>query len=555
LRFAHGVLGSVVVLISLLLVAAPPASSEPSTEPLFPIFEPQGAVVDRALSPTGEFDFPTVLHAAATFDDPLDTYYLYTAPHNQPGGIWLFTADHPAGPWTAYENNPVIEADWQPYFSVSHVSSPHAFWHPDEEELFLYFHGENSVTRYATSEDGIRFSYGGEAITASELPGEVRETSYARVVQYEIPGRGNRYIMTFMDAVPGDGLGGRERRIRLAISQDARQWTVQDEPLITPDPAEGTSISGATYFPWESGHYIAYHGSSGNIFVTEVGAAFDQENHLGLLYRPSTTAPENGRAAAPVFVPFGDELHLLYEAGQRGSTTIAHAVADLTGPRQPAEPLPVQEADPVPSEPESDPATPTEDPEPDPVSDTTEARTFTDVRTSSSHYENIHILAAAGVTNGCGPWSDHTFCPTRSVTRAEMASFLSRAAGLRQYDRTRFVDVSSSSSHVPGISGIDRAGYTNGCGPASANTYCPGRAVTRAETATFLARILGLSLPSSVRYSDVSPTSSHAGAIEAIARAGLTNGCGRPSDNTFCPDRPVSRAEMASFLVRAFDLG
>lgn len=555
MRFAHGVLGGVVVGMALLLVAVSPASSEPSTEPLFPIFEPQGAILDRALSPTGEFDFPTVLHAAATFADPLGAYYLYTAPHNQPGGIWLFTADHPAGPWTAHEDNPVIEANWDPHYSVSHVSSPHAFWHPEEERLFLYFHGENSVTRYATSEDGIRFSYGGEAITASQLPGEVRETSYARVVEYAIPGRGNRYIMTFMDAVPGDGLVGRERRIRLAISDDARQWTVQDEPLIVPHPDEGSSISGATYLPWENGHYIAYHGSSGNIFVTDVGAAFDKEDHLGLLYRPDTTAPENGRAAAPVFVPLGDELHLLYEAGQRGSTTIAHAVADLTGPRRPAEPLAEPETVPDPSEPESEPPSSPVDPEPDPEPDTSEERTFTDVLRSSSHYEDIHILAAAGITNGCGPWSDHTFCPTRSVTRAEMASFLSRAAGLRQYDRTRFVDVSSSSSHVPGISGIDRAGYTNGCGPADSNYYCPDRAVTRAETASFLARILDLSMPSTVRYSDVSPSSSHAGAIEAIARAGLTNGCGRPSDNTYCPDRPVSRAEMASFLVRAFDLG
>ena len=534
MRVTNGVVLAVLGAVAAATVVIPgqPAVAEAVAQPTFPEFERRGPVVDRGLSPTNEFDFPSVIRASEAFADPLDEYYLYTAPHDSPGGIWLFTAGHPGGPWTPFGDGPIIENHWEGQFSVSHVSSPHAFWHPQEEQLFLYFHGENSVTRYATSTDGIEFAYGGIAIDASQLPGDVREASYARVIEYEIPGRGNRYVMTFMDAVPGEGLGGRERRIRLATSNDARTWTVQDEPLVTPHPSEGTSISGATYLPWEDGHYVAYHGSSGDIFLTEVGPGFDQENHVGLLYRSSSSSPESGRAAAPVFVRHGDELHMIHEAGRRGSTTIAHAVADLNGPRLALEPL---------AEPE---------PEPDP-----ERRIFTDVSRSSSHYEDIHVLADAGITDGCGPWRDHTYCPDRAVTRAEMASFISRAAGLRQYSSTRFVDVPSNSSHVPGISGLDRAGYTKGCGPASASTYCPDRPVTRAETATFLARVLDLQKPNTVRYSDVSPNSSHAGGIEAIARAGVTNGCGPASANTYCPDRPVTRAEMASFLVRSFDLG
>ena len=515
------------------VIAAPVAAEQ--EEPTFPEMALAGSVIDPSsltYNPTGEFDFPTLLDAATHLDEPLARYYLYTAPHNNPGGISLFFADDLEGPWQEYEHNPIIEHVWEPHYSVSHVSSPHVVWLEDENSLFLYFHGENSTTRYATSTDGIEFTYGGVALHAGDLEGQVHAVSYARVTEHTIPGRDNRYLMTFMDAVPGDGLGGYERRIRLAVSDDARSWSVDPDPLVSPHPSEGTSISGATYFPWNGGHYIAYHGSSGNIFLTDVGSGFDREDHVGILYQPGEGPPENGRAAAPYFVLDGDQLHMFYEVGTRGATTIARAVADLTVPGATLAPLP-----------EPDP-----DPEPEP------ARVFTDIARSSAHYDDVHILAANGLTDGCGRWSAHTYCPDRAVTRAEMATFLKRADGLPGASSTRFVDVPSDWSHVPGIAAIDLAGYTNGCGRAEDNTYCPHREVTRAETATFLMRVLALPQPDTIRYRDVPESSSHAPGIEAIARAGLTNGCGPPDQQTYCPERPVTRAEMASFLVRAYGL-
>lgn len=519
--------------VSLLGVLVPATAQAEGAQ--FPEFTYQGPVFDRSelsYNPTNEWDFPHVWHAGDHLDDPLGDYYLYTAPHGSPGGIALFYADSPAGPWTEYASNPVIARDWEGQFSVSHVSSPHAIWLEDEAQLLLYFHGENSQTRFASSPDGIDFSYEGIAVDAAMSGPDVSEASYARVYEHQIDGRGNRYFMVFMDAVPGDGIHNRSRRIRLAVSQDARNWTVDQQPLISPFPEVGSSISGPQYLTWrDDGHYVAYHGSNGDIYVTEVGPRFDQSNHLGILYRSTEGAPDNGRAASPTFIVEGSTLHLFYESGGRNKSTIAHAVASLSASGVPLA------FDPPPPEPEPEP-----EPEPD-------GPLFSDVSTRSSHYPAIQVLGQTGMTKGCNA-AGTLYCPTEAVSRAEMATFLMRGGGLRtDLTSTRFTDVSSSSSHVPGIAAIDRAKLTNGCG---GTRYCPSRGVTRAEMATFLMRATGLEPASGMRYADVSPTSSHAPAIEAIAEAGLTNGCG---GNNYCPDRQVTRAEMATFLVRAFELG
>ena len=171
---------------------------------------------------------------------------------------------------------------------------------------------------------------------------------------------------------------------------------------------------------------------------------------------------------------------------------------------------------------------------------------FSDVRASSVHARNIERLARSGVTLGCGAGR---YCPDRSVTRAEMGTFLARSAALMPRDPQSFTDTPDSFVHAANIEAIRADGITRGCGPT---TYCPTRNVTRAEMASFLARARGLPIVTSdTRYKDVSPTSSHAGAIEALAQAGITNGCGT---NRYCPDRSVTRAEMASFLIRTFGL-
>jgi uncharacterized protein YbjT (DUF2867 family) len=46
----------------------------------------------------------------------------------------------------------------------------------------------------------------------------------------------------------------------------------------------------------------------------------------------------------------------------------------------------------------------------------------------------------------------------------------------------------------------------------------------------------------------------HEGSIEAIATEGITRGCNPPANDQFCPDDPVTRGQMAAFLVRALGL-
>jgi hypothetical protein len=61
-----------------------------------------------------------------------------------------------------------------------HVSSPHVMWNEDVTEMWLYFHGENTTTRLARSEDGITFTYDKLVLSTSMLPSGTTETSYAR---------------------------------------------------------------------------------------------------------------------------------------------------------------------------------------------------------------------------------------------------------------------------------------------------------------------------------------------------------------------------------------
>ncbi|XOQ13459.1 MAG: BIG2 domain-containing protein [Shouchella clausii] len=271
-------------------------------------------------NPTGEVDFPTVIRAADYFENPLGTYYMYYGPHDAPGGIALAYADSVTGPWTEYASNPVISRNWQPHYNVSHVASAHPIWNEEEGKLFLYFHGENSVTRLASSEDGIHFDYEQVVIDTSDFTG-ISEASYARVFEHELDGKDNRYVMLLM------GNNNGTRRIYLAWSADGREWEAQQEPLISPQPGQGGNLSGAYYFPYNGHHYVTVHGGSGNQYVVDVGENFDQEIHLGAYYQPSAVAPENGRAASRSYIYSEDELYMVYEAGQRGSTKIALARA------------------------------------------------------------------------------------------------------------------------------------------------------------------------------------------------------------------------------------
>ena len=98
---------------------------------------------------------------------------------------------------------------------------------------------------------------------------------------------------------------------------------------------------------------------------------------------------------------------------------------------------------------------------------------------------DIEVLRQHGITNGCAATK---FCPTDSVTRAEVAAFLVRAFDIPVGTQNPFTD-DDESVFESDIAALEASGVTSGC---AARLYCPDRAVTRGEMAAFLIRALAL---------------------------------------------------------------
>lgn len=142
--------------------------------------------------------------------------------------------------------------------------------------------------------------------------------------------------------------------------------------------------------------------------------------------------------------------------------------------------------------------------------------------------------------------STDLYCPSSFVSRAQMATFLVRAFGLPASSRDAFTDDGSSTHHA-NINALAAAGVTNGCQPGR---FCPASTVTRGELATFIMRALNLSPVSRDYFSDDNG-SVHEPAINAIAAAGISTGC---SSGKFCPTHSVTREQMAGFIANALGL-
>ena len=160
----------------------------------------------------------------------------------------------------------------------------------------------------------------------------------------------------------------------------------------------------------------------------------------------------------------------------------------------------------------------------------------------STHEANIEIIAAEGITQGCG---GTRFCPADLVTRGQMASFLARMLGLSPSATDHFSD-DNGSTHEANINAIADAGITLGVG---AGRYDPQASVARGQMASFLARALDLAATGTDYFTD-DDGSGHEDNINTIRAAGITEGCDA-SPTSYCPDDPVRRDQMASFLARS----
>jgi len=116
---------------------------------------------------------------------------------------------------------------------------------------------------------------------------------------------------------------------------------------------------------------------------------------------------------------------------------------------------------------------------------------------------------------------------------------------------TRFCDVPTNYWAYSQIDTFASKGRTTGCDTDAAGKvyYCPERSVTRAEMAVFIIRTLkDQAAPASQYFTDVPPTAFGYREIGRLTERGITTGC---APGEYCPTRPVNRAEMAAFIIRA----
>ena len=179
---------------------------------------------------------------------------------------------------------------------------------------------------------------------------------------------------------------------------------------------------------------------------------------------------------------------------------------------------------------------------------------ITDVSASSPHRRAIECVAWWGLTQPVAGRYD----PTRSVTRAQMASFLARLIDetdlvLPAGAPDAFTDDEDPqfAAHEENINRLAAAGVVAG---RTSTTYAPDDPVTRGQMATFIVRtaqlVTGQSLPIERRwFRDRDPT--HGDNVDRAATAGIATGF---SDGTYRPRLDVRRDQMASFLARLLDL-
>ena len=180
------------------------------------------------------------------------------------------------------------------------------------------------------------------------------------------------------------------------------------------------------------------------------------------------------------------------------------------------------------------------------------ARSFADV-TGGVHMPAIDALAERGVFDGT-ECAEDLFCPGDETKRWTMAVWLVRVLDEAEpppATESSFADVDAGNRWLPHIERLAEIEVTTGClvGPLR---FCPDGSVDRAEMATFLTRAFDLEAADPAGFADTAGTA-HAASIDALAAAGITASCA-DEPRRYCPDQPVTRAETATFLARALGL-
>ena len=169
---------------------------------------------------------------------------------------------------------------------------------------------------------------------------------------------------------------------------------------------------------------------------------------------------------------------------------------------------------------------------------------FRDVSTDAYYYEAVKWAQKKGITGGIG---DGLFGPNQPCTRAQIVTFLWRAAGSPEPKAmSSFADVSTDAYYAKAVAWAVENGITTGTGDGK---FSPDATCTRAQSVTFLFRAIGKLADSKAEFSDVLTDSYYANAVAWAVENGVTNGIG---DGLFGPDNSCTRAQIVTFLFRAY---
>ena len=170
---------------------------------------------------------------------------------------------------------------------------------------------------------------------------------------------------------------------------------------------------------------------------------------------------------------------------------------------------------------------------------------FSDVTVSDYFYQAVLWALEKNVTNGL---TDTTFAPQLSCTRAQMVTFLWRAAGSPAPKATvnPFTDVPAGAYYEKAVLWAIENGVTQG---TSAATFSPDAVCTRGQMAAFLYRSKNSPAVSGASpFTDVQPADYYADAVVWATENDITNGIG---NNQYGPAQPCTRGQIVTFLYRA----
>ena len=170
---------------------------------------------------------------------------------------------------------------------------------------------------------------------------------------------------------------------------------------------------------------------------------------------------------------------------------------------------------------------------------------FYDVPNGAYFYEAVKWAVKNGITTGVG---NDLFAPEQPCTRAQIVTFLWRAAGSPEPKGTAagMTDVVSGSYYEKAVAWAIENGITTG---TTTSTFSPDATCTRAQSVTFLHRALKGTASGSTNFTDVASDAFYADAVNWAVANNVTNGT---SNTTFSPNADCTRAEIVTFLYRAY---